>query len=65
MGLVLAVVVAVLTIVLFALYLLSGIGSPAPSQQDYGMNPFWILAIGFVISAALALTHFHPIHFSW
>lgn len=61
MGLILAIVVAVGTVIIAVLIVFANGMSDAPSME--GMSPIPTLVIGFGIAATLAITHFY--HFSW
>lgn len=59
MGLVLAIITAIVTIAIAAFIMFANGMSDAPS----GISPVPTLIIGFVISGVFALTHFYPV--SW
>jgi hypothetical protein len=62
MGLALAIIVAIVT-VLFALLQVFAAGMSDVPGATSGAG--WTLGIGLPIAAILAVTHWYPIHLSW
>lgn len=64
MGLVLGIILGLITLGGVVLMIGASAMSDSPSASA-DVNPWPLAVIGFGMSAALIVTHFHPIHLSW
>ena len=63
MGLILAIIIGVGTILIALLIVFADSMSDAPSAE--GISPVPVLVIGLGAAGVLAFTHFYPIHLGW